>query len=411
MISVILTLVCGLASSGLWQVDLQNGSNLKGELRAWNEGELILSVDGQEQSIALTDVKQLTAVGAGDEVSPAVADRQHQVVLLDGSMLAAAQFTMKDGQATIERGEGDAITVPGQQIRSVRFGPRRADQDAQWNELVSESRDTDAVVVVKSTGALDYASGIIQGVTAEAVQFEFGNRTVDLPRARLAGFLLARAATTLASRPPFVIELHSGDRWHVKTLAGTANQLQGTSLAGVDSSWPWNSIRRIALQVGTFQYLSDLEPLEESWQPRMAENPSLADDVSFLFRLQRDRATGLMGELLVVRAGGDRGKLQEFERGLSIHSGSEVTYRLGRKYQRLTAVVGIDPRAAEPGDVLLSVFADDRQLLDESIGGAEPGRMIDLDVAGANRLRIVVDYGDANDQGDYLNLCDAKLWE
>ena len=57
----------------------------------------------------------------------------------------------------------------------------------------------------------------------------------------------------------------------------------------------------------------------------------------------------------------------------------------------------------------LSIFADDHPLLETEVAGDQPPQPIDVQIAGAKRLKIVVDYGQNLDTGDWLNLCDAKI--
>jgi hypothetical protein len=61
------------------------------------------------------------------------------------------------------------------------------------------------------------------------------------------------------------------------------------------------------------------------------------------------------------------------------------------------------------GNVSLLIQADDKVLLEKEIGGNGPPEPIDLNIAGARRLSIVVDYGRNLDKGDWLNLCDARI--
>jgi hypothetical protein len=86
-----------------------------------------------------------------------------------------------------------------------------------------------------------------------------------------------------------------------------------------------------------------------------------------------------------------------------------MVYRLPAGFRRLSAIAGIDPATSASGNVRLQVYGDDRALLEADIAGNEPPRTIDLDIAGVKRLKLVVDYGQNLDTGDWLNLCDARI--
>lgn len=73
------------------------------------------------------------------------------------------------------------------------------------------------------------------------------------------------------------------------------------------------------------------------------------------------------------------------------------------------ALAGIEPADAASGNVALTIFGDDRMLTESTIAGNCRPLPLELDVAGVKRLKIVVDYGQNLDTGDWLNLCNARI--
>ena len=57
----------------------------------------------------------------------------------------------------------------------------------------------------------------------------------------------------------------------------------------------------------------------------------------------------------------------------------------------------------------LAIFGDNRVLIETEVTGDHPPQPIQLDIANVKRLKIVVDYGQNLDTGDWLNLCDARI--
>jgi hypothetical protein len=107
-------------------------------------------------------------------------------------------------------------------------------------------------------------------------------------------------------------------------------------------------------------------------------------------------------------AAAPHGTPRSFNKGIAVRSRTELVYRLPPGYNRLVATAGIDPAARASGNVRLSIFADDSQLLESEISG-DQAQPVDVEIAGAKRLKLVVDYGQNFDTGDWLNLCDAKI--
>jgi hypothetical protein len=138
-------------------------------------------------------------------------------------------------------------------------------------------------------------------------------------------------------------------------------------------------------------YLSDLEPAD-------AKQTSYFDE-KFPFR--RDRAAD--GQ--PIRLGG-----VTYEKGLGLHSRSELVFDLGGRYKQLTAIAGID-EGARMGMAYLTILGDGKPLLEKTrLSRQDPPRPLRLDVSGTQRLAILVDFGEGTfGVSERVDLADAKL--
>ncbi len=99
----------------------------------------------------------------------------------------------------------------------------------------------------------------------------------------------------------------------------------------------------------------------------------------------------------------------QYDRGLAIHSRTEMTYRLPEPFERFQALAGIDDRLRPRGNVLLKILGDDRLLYEATIAGTDSSQPIDVSLKGVKTLTIVADFGSDLDLGDHLILAEAKL--
>src|SRR4029077_6005654 len=84
---------------------------------------------------------------------------------------------------------------------------------------------------------------------------------------------------------------------------------------------------------------------------------------------------------------------------------------LNGKYARFEAVVGFDESAKRIGRVDCRVFADDKELYaNPDLRADAPTVTLDLPVAGAGRLKLVVDFGPDQDTGDRVIWANARLF-
>src|SRR5690606_41650545 len=77
-------------------------------------------------------------------------------------------------------------------------------------------------------------------------------------------------------------------------------------------------------------------------------------------------------------------------RGLWLHSGVTVRYRINRDFRRLAGLVGMDHNVRGNKAVQLVIVGDGRTLLDRKIAWTDPPLPLDLAVEGIRDLEIRV---------------------
>ena len=98
-----------------------------------------------------------------------------------------------------------------------------------------------------------------------------------------------------------------------------------------------------------------------------------------------------------------------------MHSPSRLTYELDQAYRRFDALVAIDDEANKQGSVVFRVFVDDgsgkwqERAASEVVRGGQPARAISVDLAGAKRISLLVDFADRGDELDHADWLNARL--
>jgi hypothetical protein len=106
-----------------------------------------------------------------------------------------------------------------------------------------------------------------------------------------------------------------------------------------------------------------------------------------------------------LRLGGVR-----YERGIAVHSQARLGWKLDGAYTRLRTVSGIADLVADQGDCAASLLLDGMVVWSkDSVRGGEKPQVIDLDLTGAKKLELKVDYGARYDIADHFVLADAYL--
>ena len=348
--------------------------------------------------------------------SPAVPNRpvglpQVWVELADGSRLAAADYSARDGLARITRLGGELVELSARDVAAVELQPQTDAIVAEWSRI----RDLDLagdLLVIRKAHSLDYHRGVAGDVTDKTVQFDLEGDVLPVKKANVQGLIYYQSAGRSLPDPVCRIAQRDGSLWQARSIRLEGDDFHWTTPLGLESGCAQGEVVRIDFSQGKIVFLSDLEPESLVWTPYFgpaagtAAKPGTDRQVGPLpslfefFSPREDR--GLEPGLLELDG-------KQYRKGLALHSRTSLAYRLPGQFRRFTATVGIDDRVRPRGNVRLVIRGDDRVLLEKTVAGTDPPEKLDLDLAGVRRLAILVDYGEDLDVADHLDLCDAKI--
>lgn len=373
------------------------GPSVRGELVELSADAVVVQTEAGPQKLDLASLWELTAAPTA---IPADRPVTVWVELMDGSLIRGEAYTAAAGTATVRTLAGQSLSIRTAAIRAVRFRDYvSAPQLAQRWQEISAAKATGDSLVIRRGETLDQLTGAIRDVTDEAVQFESDGETVQAKRTKLEGLLYYHpAAGELPRRSAHVTDA-SGSQWSVKSLRKMGEQLELVTVAGVSVSLPLTQLKWIDFSSGNSQWLDALEPESVAWRPFI--QTKLPNEM--MARLFEPRGSATPGGHPLLLAG------QEYDRGLAIHSRTELVYRLTGDFRQFLAVVGIDDRVRPAGNVRLVISGDDRELFAQTITGSDEPLTLNVDITAVKRLKILVDFGEQLDLADCLDLCDARI--
>lgn len=404
-----------------------DGATISGDIRTWDEAQLVIATKSGEQRIAADDLLSL-AWQASEKAADPQENGSGLVELTDGSAIPIDDITVKVAESSA-KSEGDSATltsphsiavkkltfkntIPTKQVSVIRFKPLEPPLAKQWSEIQTLKPAGDLLVVAKRDGtSLDYVEGVMGEITSDKVEFKLDGDTNRVDRTRVTGIVYSHPADTWPAKTKLVVHGRSGLRFNASEVRLEGDFVTLKTPTGVSVRWPVADIESADFSSGKVLYLSDIDPASQSWTPLVGlpTGASLAAQ----YGLPR-RNHSAFGELLTLNAKSNDGStqtgpLRSFQKGLALRSRTELVYRLPEGFNRFTALAGIDPATASTGNVHLTISADDRPLLERDIAGDQPPQPIDVAISNARRLKITVDFGQNLDTGDWLNLCDAKI--
>jgi hypothetical protein len=393
-----------------------DGTKVAGELQSWEGPALVVATKDGPMKLTASELLSLRwspappAKAADSQLLP-------MVELVDGTLLPIDDFGRNGTAATLTLRcplptDSKTIAVPTKSVAAVRLQPLESTAAEQWDEIREQQFPGDVLVVLKRDGqSIDYLEGTLGDVSAERVEFKIEDESTGVNRAKVAGLICYRRENDSNIEPQCIVHGRDGLRASAAAVSLHDGVLQLETPSGAKIAWPLSDVHFADFSAGKLVFISDLEPASEVWTPLVGlpAGVALANNYG---RVRRD-ASAFAGPLSLrlpnAESFGPTARPQTFGKGLAIRSRTELDYRLPRGFRRLLAVAGIDPATSDAGHVRLSILGDDRPLLETDVAGSDAPQPIELDIAGVKRLKIIVDYGQNLDTGDWLNLCDLRV--
>ncbi len=376
-----------------------------GQIVQLSQEQIVLETAAGRVSVkrsGLTTIKPTS-----DTPTPPKAEPAAWIELVDTSLIAIDGFRIDRQTAIVTLSGGKTIKLAKRDIQSVRFGSQNEAAARLWRKFRTSDASADQIVIRKGPGKIDAIEGVVRRVDDKAVAFELDGNAIPVPRAKVHGMIYYQIKGRRLPEAAAIVRLADGSRLAAEKFRLSEGRLRITTTAGVVVDLPWSRIKQFDFSSDRVTYLSDIESESIKWTPYLSPaTPS--PELEKLFGPRRDQAL-FGGKLRLPSPTAANGKYVEYDKGLALQSRTRLVYRLPKGYKSFESIVGIDSRVRPAGHVRLTILADKKKLFDRKLSGADKPVALSLDVRGAARLTIVVDFGDDLDVADHLNLALARI--
>jgi hypothetical protein len=349
--------------------------------------------DGQSANAQVKSEVKTDNTLAFDPKAPA-ASFDARIYIAGDEQLFGKVERLNDDSLRLRAPWGEPLDVPLAYIKGIYMGLADHKESAESFARRLRSRGAEDLLLARSKdGEVVAITGIVEAIEGDRLRFVFQEKPRTLALKQVEGLVFATRAEP--ERPAGLLATFSmaggivvsgqwtgleAKTWKIKTSWGATLNLPAAEVQGV------------RFRGGQMTYLSDLEPSRVEETPYFSRRNPWRKDVT------------LSGSPLKVAG-------RNYDRGLAVHSRSALTYELDGKYARFEAVVGFDESARGGGRVDCRVFAGDKEIYaNPDLRADAPPVRLSLPVAGAERLRLVVDFGPDQDTGDRLIWANARLY-
>ena len=356
--------------------------------------EASVSAIDAELRITFTTAGESRVLPAGELVcwgSWADVRRGPVLVLAGGSLIVADLFEADKERLTADSALFGPLEIPLEMVAGAAFRlpANRLARDRLLDRIADASGDSDRVILANG----DEVAGRVEAIRDDVISLETTVGSVDVELGRVQALVFNPALLDRGTRDGLHLAagFSDGTRLITDRLVLAGESLSIDAAGGL--RWSTAPGELVAIQPfgGRVTYLSDLRAAGDRHVPFL--------ELPWPYRTDRNVAAGRL------RSGG-----RLYLKGLGVHSASRLTYRLDKPYRRFDVELAIDDLTAGRGSVRFRVFVDGRvrHTSDTIRGGAAPVP-VSVDVTGAKRLDLVVDFADRADEQDHANWLDARL--
>lgn len=345
------------------RLEMTDGRSTEGVLRTISGEAVGLEVDGGTRSLPVADVRQLVRIDP-----PSLPAGRVHVELADGTGLDGDECLWSGDLATVS-GAGGSIRLPIARVRRVEFRPGTDPRPAGWPAwlaAVPESPAADLVVVAKDD-AHEVVECAITAVSPESVTVVLDGETIPVRRAKVLGLVWSRPRAAPAGAR---VTIAGGDLMAVSVACA-----EGEVVLDGRTRLPVGLLRAIDFAAGRTVALCDLTPDRLATEPFVGELAGIEGVGAFFAPRSAPPPAGSTVRTMVVRP-----------RTLA-------SWPVPEGARRFHAIVTRAAEARPQASVRLAIRADDRPVHEAVIDAASAeGVPMDVDVVGANRLELLVDF-------------------
>lgn len=348
------------------RVELDDGMAREGRLVEVGAANLQLAdAQGGVQSLA---VERVRSVGRIDSL--AAARGRVGLTLTDGTTLTGDEFSWS-GDAAVLEGSMGRVELPLSRVRAVAWRAEGEAAAKPWLDAVPDGTTSDLVVIGKPEG-FEFVECAISAIGPDTVTVVLDDETIPVKRSKVAGLRWLRNDVAA----PFggtVVDIVGG-RLRADTVAWTAaGLLLDAAAADRRMLVPAEALLRIDYAAGRTTLLADVAPEKLDVEPFFGT----------LVRID-ELATWFSPRPVAADA-------RHAKPGLVVRPRTVAVWRVPPGARRFRTALS---HGAGAGPALVVITVDDRQAFEQVIADDESVPVV-LDVTGARRLGVTVDFGPA----------------
>lgn len=360
-----------------FQLQLLDGKTLEGTIVSISSQKIQFATSAGTQEFSAEQIRSLKHLFSGENntVAPLLA-----LELRDGTNLRANSAEIDGKTATVKLGSVEQ-KFPAAEIRWIRFRETVAANDATWQEILATDTKSDRLIIIRAGDTLDTIAGLVSGMDANEVRFNFDSEEIKAPRNKLLGLTLF--TTNKKSYAPAKIKVTTVSQDSFAAVAvenvreNNMDLLKVVTAADIAFQIPWELIDQLDFSAGNLQMLAELPPIQSIAQLD-ADFPGDAGLANKLFAPHADHY------------GRDSTENELPKTDLVFQGSGTAEYRVPEGMSRFQTSIAGSPNAQLRGWTVITVQQEETVLFQQSFRPESERLVVDVPVISKRRLTLKV---------------------
>jgi hypothetical protein len=370
-------------------ISLLDGRNFEARLISVGASEVVVEVAGKSEAISnnaisslrFPVVKEEPVPGVDSGISGSAGSEKRLLELSDGSKLYGRQFTGKGNSWVFESEVFGEVSLQTSSLRSLLLTPLIDEaQKSAWEESLSESGSSDALIVVRATGELVRVGGTIREAKSGQINFDFDDQNLEMPLERLKGMTWFQTAK-VSGGPSVEVQLRNRSSLQCKSITLSDTVFAFSIGSGVELKVPVDGVSIIQFAAANIRWVAELPTVETSLQTPVPWEFALVDS-----------KTALLPRFIKHRATNDskNGTLPAADQNLLFASPGSYIFRVPDGFSTLQATVERPELASYRSELIIEVWQEDEKLFSQVLADTDDSLEVKVNVAPEKKTRLSV---------------------
>ncbi len=331
-------------------VSMLNGTPVLGLLVSADSDKVIIQTKAGVIEKSARDIGQVSFGNKMEAQTPPV-----ELFMLDGSKAFGNRLTGKSSSGwRLKDLLGNEVAISSKSLKAVRLKAIAPELVKTWQSAILETKNADAVIVLRSGNSLDRINGVILQVQEESITFDLDGQQIDIPIEKLVGLVWFQRDQERV-KPTIEVSATDHSVWMAESLTMKSNVLELRTSLGQSVSIPLVQISRINYSTANIRWLADVESLEAVAERQIEfKTPIASVDKAFAPRFVVNGLAPLSTSLAA-------------DKDLYFPSPGYYLFRVPEGFSSLQCRVERTDDGSQRTDITIEVWQDDQKISEQPL--------------------------------------------